>query len=64
METAFLAICVSNSVGIPYEVPLSILFFISLIISGCACPRIIGPHEDMKSMYLFPSTSYKYAPLA
>ena len=32
--------------------------------AGCACPRIIGPHEPTKSMYSFPSASTSRAPCA
>ena len=45
IETANAAICVSNSVGIPKEVP-SLAFSITACTTGSkACPRIIGPQE-------------------
>ena len=45
MATAKAAICVSNSVGIPNEVP-NFAFSITACTTGSyACPKIIGPQE-------------------
>ena len=45
------AILVSNSVGIPKEVPKSILFLTEFKIFSFECPKIIGPQLEIKSIY-------------
>jgi hypothetical protein len=51
------AICDSISVGAPKLLPLIAVVWIASTTFGCAWPKIIGPQEPIKSMYLLPSIS-------
>ena len=57
-----MASSISIFVGAPKDVPFSEIFFMESMTSGCACPKIRGPHEDTKSKNLFPSSSKMYCP--
>src|SRR3569623_757583 len=62
MSRTFSANRTSTSVGAPNVVPWLIASAIASRISGCEWPRISGPHEPIRSMYLLPSTSVSVAP--
>ncbi len=50
---------ISPSVGVPNESPSSAAFCVAATTAGCACPRIIGPHELTRSTYRLPSASVR-----
>src|SRR5580693_3416416 len=52
----------SPGVAAPNDVPRSSAADTADTTAGCACPRIIGPHEQTRSTYDFPSTLRRYAP--
>src|SRR5580693_8527367 len=52
----------SPGVAAPNDVPRSSAADTADTTAGCACPRIIGPHEQTRSTYDFPTTSRRYAP--
>src|SRR5665647_621216 len=49
----------SFSLGVPKLNPLSAAPWTAASTSGCAWPRIIGPHEQTRSTYSRPSTSVR-----
>ncbi len=49
----------SPGVTVPNEVPSASAAAVALVTAGCACPRIIGPHEHTRSTYSLPSTSVR-----
>ena len=57
-----LASTFSSAHGAPNDVPLSSCALSASVTSGLAWPQMAGPHEPMKSTYLFPSTSKQYGP--
>src|ERR1022692_3545950 len=52
----------SPGVAVPNDVPRAAACVTAAVISGWACPRIIGPHEQTRSTYIRPSTSVRYGP--
>src|SRR3954454_14330166 len=50
--------------GAPNDRPLPAARRAASTTAGCACPRIVGPHEQARSTYSLPSTSYRYGPAA
>ena len=49
----------SPGVAVPKEVPCTSAAEMAEVTAGCACPRIIGPHEHTRSTYSRPSTSVR-----
>ena len=47
----------SPAVTVPNEVPRAAAAVTAASTSGCACPRIIGPHEQTRSTSSRPSAS-------
>ncbi len=39
----------SPRVGVPNDRPAAAAAWTALTTAGCACPRIIGPHDDTRS---------------
>src|SRR3954451_5035683 len=54
----------SAGVGAPNESPLPAAERTASTTAGCACPRIIGPHELTRSTSRLPSASVSQQPLA
>ena len=54
----------SGSVGAPYDVPRATASATAACTSGWAWPSSIGPHEQIRSTYSWPSTSVSHAPRA
>src|SRR5438552_9677977 len=52
----------SPGVAAPNEVPFASAAETAETTAGCACPRIIGPHEHTRSTYSRPSASVRYGP--
>src|SRR5580698_6024721 len=52
----------SPGVAAPNDVPSESAADTASTTAGCACPRIIGPQEQMRSTYWRPSTSNRYGP--
>ncbi len=52
----------SGRVGVPYDVPRETASTTAARTSGWAWPSSIGPHEQIRSTYSFPSTSRSQAP--
>src|SRR3954470_7231423 len=48
--------------GVPNDVPRPAASRIAATMSGCAWPRIIGPQEQTRSTYSWPSASVRYGP--
>ena len=61
-HTSF-AISTSRAVGAPKLVPSSRTVCSRSSTLGCPKPRIIGPHDETKSMNSLPSASQTWAPL-
>ena len=49
----------SPGVAVPNEVPRAAAAVTAATTSGCACPRIIGPHEQTRSTSWVPLTSVR-----
>src|SRR5204863_474031 len=47
----------SGAAGVPNDVPAATALVTASTTSGCACPRMSGPHEHTRSTYSLPSTS-------
>ena len=49
-------------VGVPNDSPRPAAARTASTTAGCACPRIIGPHDETQSTYSCPSASVRYGP--
>lgn len=61
-ETISSASATSPVPGVPNDVPRATASCTAAVTSGCAWPRIIGPHEQTRSTYSRPSASVRYGP--
>ena len=64
MAFIFSAISISLSVGAPKEKEPSAAFITASFTASWACPSTIGPQLFIRSIYLLPSISNRYDPLA